>query len=473
MSLKSKIDAIFAPWDTRQSPGMAIAVKYNGEIIHKRGYGMADLDHDIEISTDTVFHVASVAKQFTAMCIVLLSQQLDTNGNPLIMLDDKLGKYIPDKLPEKFQSITIRQMLHHTSGIRDMLRLTTLAGWRWGDDVITRTDVLGLVRRMDTTEFDPPGSAFSYSNTNYLLAGEIVHKVSKMPLSKFARTNIFEPLGMKSTQIVDTYGEIVKNRAYGYRGSSPPFEKRMPNYNLSGPTNLLTTVEDLLRWDKNFDSKKVGREEGISELLTLDDSNSGYGLGLYIVTDAQGKPGEIYHNGKTMGHRAKLYRSNDPEDRLTIALLCNIELRRRADGEDVDELVDRVADAVLGSGLPRGPEPVRAPTVPSVPLPSKPTDYIGRYRSDEIDTEYEVLLVGNTLNIVRYKRDPAPLSPIEGGKEGDKFRIKPFADSILETIEITFERDDNDNVTRFFVDDATGRDLLRKFPFRKLPKRDP
>lgn len=462
MNINSKIDAIFARWDTRQHPGMAIAVKYKGEIVHMRGYGMADLDHNIEVTPQTVFHVASVAKQFTAMCVVLLSQQ-NKNGNPLLSLDDPVCRHIPE-LPKKFEPITIRHMLHHTSGFRDMLRLTTLAGWRWGDDVITRDDILGMVRRMHTVEFDPPDSAFSYCNTNYFLAGEIVKNVSGKSLAEFAREKIFEPLGMKSTQIVERYGEIVKNRAYGYRGIIPPFEKRMPNYNLSGPTNLLTTVEDLLRWDENFDKKRVGGNAAISELLKPDNAGEGYGLGLY-VEEAQGKPSKIYHNGKTMGHRAKLYRSNESGDPLTIALLCNIELRERSDGEDVDVLVEMVENEVLKLGLPVRPSPPRRPQPPSIPPPSNPGDYVGRYRSDEIDTEYEVQLAGNTLNMVRYKHAPTSLTPIGV----NRFRIKGFANSILESVDLTFKQDDNGNVTEFFVDDATARDNLKEFPFRKLP----
>jgi len=317
---KDKIDEIFKEWSKPDSPGMAIAVKYQGDE-YKKGYGMANLDHKIPITPQTVFHVASVGKQFTAMCIVLLSQQKDELGNPLIRLNDKVRKHI-SQLPGEFGSITIRQLLHHTSGIREMLALTALAGWRWGDDMISREDLLGLVREMKTLQFTPPGGKFAYSNTNYFLAGEIVAKVSGISLAQFAKEKIFDELKMKNTRIIDNYGETISHRAQGYRKTERGFERRMPPYNFSGPTNLLTTVEDLLLWDENFDTGRVGKKEAISELLNKDeDANEGYGLGL-VVTGPPGAPVDVFHNGVTIGHRAMLYRSYP--DELTIALLSNI-----------------------------------------------------------------------------------------------------------------------------------------------------
>ena len=242
----AQADQVFAQWNKPDSPGCALAVKKAGKIVHRRGYGMADLDHNIAITPSTVFHAASLAKQFTAMSIMLL-----VNQGQLSLTDDVRATI--SELANIGQTITIGDMLHHISELRDQWVLVTMAGWRLSDDVVKGDDVLRLVKRMRTLNFDPQ-TQYSYSNTNYTLAGLIVERTSRGSLSlpEFARKHIFEPLKMKSTTITKTHGEMVENCAYGYRGTYPSFEIRMPNYDLTGPTNILTTVEDLMRWDGNF-----------------------------------------------------------------------------------------------------------------------------------------------------------------------------------------------------------------------------
>jgi CubicO group peptidase (beta-lactamase class C family) len=474
---KKEIDEIFKKWTKTNSPGMAIAVKYQGDE-YKKGYGMANLEHKIPITPQTVFHVASVGKQFTAMCLVLLSQKKDTHGNPLIHLDDKVRKHIPELLPAKFESITIRQMLQHTSGIREMLALTALAGWRWGDDMISREDLRNLVGRMQTPQFTPPGSDFAYSNTNYFLAGEIVAKVSGMPLAKFAKEKIFDKLGMNSTRIIENYGETVSHRAQGYREidqddqeTKPVFEKRTPPYNFTGPTNLLTTVEDLLKWDANFDTDTttptVGGKEAISELFKESDQED-YGSGLYII--GAGNPVDVYHNGVTIGHRAKLYRCYNPfpTHELTIALLSNIELDKRQDERDIDELVEKVKRVVLKKQWNGMPDKPRAQMPGAIAL-HNPMDYVGRYRSDEIDAEYEVKLDGSSLEITRNKREPVPLKLTHKDAHKDVFWVDGFDGYLpmLKQVELTFERDSG-IVSRFFLDSVSNRGRFAGFPFRKI-----
>ena len=214
------------------------------------------------------------------------------------------------------------------------------------DDVITRDDVMNRFVGLSKSLNFPPGSKYSYSNTNYTIAAEIVKKVSGMSLSAFCKQYIFDPLGMTKTQIIDTHGTIVQDRAYGYRVPTPPlgWEIRMPNYDLIGPTNLQTTVDDLMRWDANFDTMTVGGATALTEMQTpgLGD----YGLGLFIA-----QRGGIYvveHDGRDAGYRSHLICF--PDRKLSIALLCNVALPNvRTPTVQTWSLVRDVAKLYLGT----------------------------------------------------------------------------------------------------------------------------
>lgn len=465
MSLNSKIDEIFAQWNKNDSPGMAIAVTKDGNLVHKNAYGMADLDHDIANTPETVFHCASVAKQFTAMSILLLSDEIAT-GQGKIKLDDEVRKHIPEL---KIPNITIRQLLHHTSGIRDMLIQLTLAGWRWGDDAMSADDVLKLVSRMETPNFTP-GSRHAYSNTNYFLAGEIVKRVSEeKSLAKFAQKEIFGPLKMTSTRFVDTYCETVKNRAYGYRSSErvsgPPFfEKRIPNYDLTGPTNLFTTVDDLLRWDANFVTPTVGGADAIAALQRPVDQSNAYGLGLYVLRETNGKPRKIYHNGRTIGHRAHLIR--DYDHGISIALLCNVEF---TNVEATDNLVFAVSQVVQGQepDTPLLDEPefkVPPNTTPAAAL----AGYCGTYYSSEIDTAYEVKTDGAGALVIKRPGHPDNTLMDFPGFPDNKFVARGFTE-VLREVEVTFQGDGNGHITEFELDWSSrlGGSRLMDFKFVK------
>jgi len=439
MSQNPRIDALFAPWTRDDSPGMAIAVTRNGELFHRNAYGMADLDHGIANTPGTVFHCASLAKQFTAMSILLLSDEIE-DGQRIINLDDDVHDYI-DEL--KIPGITIRHLLHHTSGIRDMLIQLTLAGWRWGDDAMAGHDILELVSRMETLNF-LPGTEHAYSNTNYFLAGEIVRRVSGMSLAEFADRNIFQPLEMENTRFVDTYCQTVENRAHGYRSSNrvqgAPFEKRIPNYDLTGPTNLFTTVEDLLLWDANFASGRVGGERGVAALQRPTDSSNGYGLGLYVLTDANGKPRKIYHNGRTIGYRAHLYR--DHENGISIALLCNVEF---TNVEATDNIVFEVSRIVQELEPARPLLDAPAFDAPRGAMAAEALqEYCGTYYSREIDTAYEVQMGAAGLMIKRRWHPEHTLTDFPGFPD-DTFVARGFTE-VLREIEVTFLRDGNNRI---------------------------
>ena len=204
------IDKIFAQYDHTNTPGCALGVFRGGQVIYSRGYGMADLNQGIPISPRTVFYIASTSKQFTAMSIALLAEQ----GK--ISLDDPIRKWVPE-LPAYADRITVKHLVHHTSGIRDYLGLWGMSGRSTADEIPEEV-ALDLIRRQKATDFEP-GSRYSYSNSGYFLLSVIVKRASGLSLRQFAQANMFGPLGMTSTHFHDRNTEIVPNRAEGYQPS--------------------------------------------------------------------------------------------------------------------------------------------------------------------------------------------------------------------------------------------------------------
>jgi CubicO group peptidase (beta-lactamase class C family) len=450
------VDKVFADWDKPDSPGCAVAVMRAGKIVYERGYGMADLDHSIAITPTTIFHAASLAKQFTAMAILLLEEQ----GK--LKLNDDVRKYVPELSARLAPSITIGDMLRHLSGIRDQWALITMAGWHLYDDVVTESDVMDLVARMESLDY-MPGERLNYSNTGYSLAGLIVERVSGKPLSDFARDNIFAPLGMKNTIIARTHGQIVQNRAYGYwtTNGNRPFTLGMPNLDITGPTNLLTTVEDLALWDRNFDDKTVGGDFALSQMRTpatltngaraeLEDG-VGYGLGVKI-TKYRNLP-VVEHDGRDAGYRAHLMRL--PDQHFAVACLCNLALPDdRLPGELAREIVDVLLADQLGPKPPR-PNHAHAPASTNASPGADLSEFTGRYRSDEVDSTYTVELRGSGLVLTRPRYKPTPLTQTFG----PIFSMEGFSRPIPSG-NVVFQVDNRDRVTGFVIDGGRINALL-------------
>jgi len=311
-----KVDGVFAKWDRADSPGCALGVYRGGQIVYKRGYGMEDLNEDVHITPSTVFHVASMSKQFTAASIVLLAQQ----GK--LSLDDDVRKYIPE-LPDFGAKITIRNLVHHTSGLRDQWELLELAGWRYSKDLITNDDVMSVTTRQKELNFKP-GDRHVYCNTGYTLMGLIVKRVSGLTLREFTTKNIFEPLGMTRTFFRDDHAEIIKHDAVGYEQEpGKAFEISITNFDTVGATSLHTTVEDLQKWDENFYAPKVGGAAFVQQMLERGKLNSGevldYAFGLEHGTYRGLKT--VDHGGADAGYRSDMTRF--PEQHVSVAVLCN------------------------------------------------------------------------------------------------------------------------------------------------------
>jgi CubicO group peptidase (beta-lactamase class C family) len=333
-----QVDKVFTKWDRPDSPGCALGVYRGGQIVYKRGYGMEDLNEDAHITPGTVFHVASMSKQFTAASVVLLAQQ----GK--LSLDDDVRKYIP-QLPDFGQKITIRNLVYHTSGLRDQWALLELAGWRYSKDLITDEDVMSMMTRQKELNFKS-GERHVYCNTGYTLMGLIVKRVSGMSLREFTTKNIFEPLGMTHTHFRDDHAEIIKHDAVGYeRETGKPFEISITNFDTVGATSLHTTVEDLQRWDENFYQPKVGGAAFVQQMLEQGKLNNGeqldYAFGL-VVGKYKGLP-TVDHGGADAGYRSDMTRF--PVQHFSVAVLCN------SAETDSSALARQVADIVLAKEI--------------------------------------------------------------------------------------------------------------------------
>jgi len=314
--LTQKVDEIFARWDKTVSPGGSLAVIHDHEIVYARGYGMAQLDYGVPNTPSTIFHIASISKHFAAMAIVLLAKE----GK--LSLDDEVRKYVPEVGGIK-EKITIKQMIHHTSGLRDQWELAVYAGWRM-DDVITTGDILELVSLQRELNFSP-GSEWVYCNTGFTLLGIIVKNITGRSLREFCEERLFKPLGMKHTHFHDDHTFVVPGRAYSYSATPDGgFKNAVLSYANVGATSLFTTVEDLALWDREFyEGRVVGMdviEQMHEEGILTSGKPTGYALGLSLKTYRGLKV--VEHSGGDAGFRSHLVRC--PEQCLSVALLCNL-----------------------------------------------------------------------------------------------------------------------------------------------------
>jgi CubicO group peptidase (beta-lactamase class C family) len=314
-----QVDELFAQWDKPDSPGCALAIIQNGEIIYQCGYGMANLEYDIPISPNSVFDIGSNSKQFTAMCIVLLARQ------NLLSLEDELQKHIPE-IPQYSHPISLQHLIHHTSGLRDYLALMDFSGIMF-ENSYPSAEILELIAHQKSLNFQP-GTEQLYCNSGYFLLAEIVKRVSGKSLRVFAQEQIFAPLGMKNTHFHDDFKEIVKNRADGYTSKNEGgFQIEMSWLDNVGAGYIYTTIKDLFLWDQNFYHNVLGGygQSLIEELTTPGKLNDGK-----ILPDAFGLVIEKYkglkminHSGLWMGYRSDLIRF--PDYQFSVVCLANIK----------------------------------------------------------------------------------------------------------------------------------------------------
>jgi CubicO group peptidase (beta-lactamase class C family) len=372
------IDKVFEQWNRNGSPGGSLAIVENGRIIYKAGYGWADLEHAVPNHPTTVFYAGSVSKQFVAFCILLLQEE------GLLRLDDDVRNYLPE-LRDYGYRITLRQMIHHTSGLRDYLDLYTVGGRDYLDRV-PKQAMLDLIYRQEGLNFEP-GTAYSYCNSGYLLLAELIQRVSGKTLREYARDNIFVPLGMQHSFFNDNTLGLIPNRAFGYQQARDGgFENLLMRFELVGSGGLYTTVEDLARWDRNFYANKLGKgNQHIIDTLTTpgkfnDGSLSNYAFAL-VNGQYRGLP-TISHTGSLGGYRACFMRF--PEQSTSIILLGNAaEFAPAGKAEQIADILWK--DKLLAPG-----QASPAAGAARYFMLSDTAGITGKYYSAELDAWYEV-----------------------------------------------------------------------------------
>jgi len=342
--LSKSIDTVFVDIGDDE-PGCAVGVIHEGEFIHKDGYGLANMEYGMPITSQTVFRTGSVGKQFTAMAIAILAERGDLD------LDADVHAYLPD-LMDYGHKVTVRQMVHHFAGMGDYdheaFRKADGTEFRFGnEDFATNDEFYRMAARADLAH--EPGTKWLYSNLGYFLLAHVVESVSGKTLREFAAEEIFGPLGMDASRFNDNINQVVINRADGYRQMEDgSWEIYMTNLSWVGDGGVYTTIDDLIRWDRNFYDNKLG--SGGSSLIELVETPLPGMLeatedGLRPVSYAFGLELEQRFGEQTISHGGSwvaftaLY-NRFPELDMSVVVFCN-SLQRSAYelGESVSELV--------------------------------------------------------------------------------------------------------------------------------------
>src|SRR5712691_3727395 len=366
------VDEVFSDLAKAGSPGCALGVYREGKMVYAKGYGLANLEQNVPITPQSVFDIGSTSKQFTAASILLLEKQGKLSVN------DDVRKFIPE-LPSYGQKITILHLLNHTSGLRDYLSLMELAGINT-DSVTTDADALALITRQKAVNF-APGSDWLYSNTGFFLLSVIVKRVSGKTLREFAAENIFTPLEMTHTQFRDDHASLIANRALAYdeREKKDGYTLNVSYFEQTGDGAVHTSVEDLLKWDENFYSPRVGGQDFLNELQERGKLHSGS------------------HGGAWGGYRAELLRF--PERHFSVACLCNVG------NAHPTKRAHEVADVYLGSLMKpkeqRNPEEAEKKEKTEISLSAQQLQsYAGDYWSEELGVAYRLAMADGRIKVV-------------------------------------------------------------------------
>lgn len=401
-AVKAKIDSVFDAYGP-DGPGCALGVTQDLKPVYTHGYGLADLDQGVAMSPDTAFDIASVSKQFTAMSVIILAH----DGK--ISLDDDVRKYVPE-LPVYGAPITIRDLIHHTSGLRDIYVLRSLMGLT-EKDYFTQEEFLDDIGRQKQLIF-PTGQQWRYSNTGYLLLGMVVQRVTHETLAQYAREKIFAPLNMSDTFFADDATRIVRRRATGYyRRADGGYKRGVTLFEMVGDGGVVSTVHDLMLWDRDFYDGKVWRPEIKAAMLLpgrlADGQLAMAGDGAYaggLVVGRRRGLNYVRHSGSFVGFKTDQIRF--PDQKLGVTVLCN------RDDANAPGLAERVADILLAPVFAQpAPEtaPVAAPAQSHPPVPGDLIDaLVGAYHADELGVNYRIERTDGGLRILMGKR-AAPL----------------------------------------------------------------
>ncbi|MEQ8331232.1 MAG: serine hydrolase domain-containing protein [Longimicrobiales bacterium] len=429
------VDAVFADLDRNDGPGAAVGVLLDGEVVHRAGYGMANMDYGIPITPETVFDIASISKQFGAMAALLLEEEgrLD--------LDADVRGYVPE-VPDFGRTITPRHLVHHTSGIRDWPQSMMLGGVLF-TDVISFDQILRMLQRQEDLDFDP-GSEYSYSNTGYNLLARIIEVQSGQSFRAYTDQRIFDPLAMNDTHFSDDHLEIVEGRAESYAPDEDGdgYRRAINQLTALASSSLNTTLDDFLLWMKNYDAAEVGGSAILDRMMEPGSLNDGeeiaYAYGLTIGT-YRGLA-TVGHGGSWAGFRTNFVRF--PDHGLSVVVFCNVSdcdpagRARRIAEVFLEDQMDpaEVEGAEDGTDDAAGPAPALTP--------AELQAYEGGYRSPELDATYDVAVEDGALVVRNWRIEDVTLTPTDTDAfTGDRWWLS----------QVRFRRDDRGRVDGLLV----------------------
>ena len=445
-----KIDKLFAKFPAN-APGCAVGAMQNGKVLFTRAYGLADMEHNVPLSSSSPVYMASVSKQFTAMAILLLAE----DGK--LQLTDTIRKTIPE-LPQYADAITIYQLLNHTSGVRDYLTLHSIAGLPY-ETVHTDEGALRLIASQDGPNFEP-GSEFLYSNSGYFLLSQVVKRVSGKNLNAFAQERIFGPLGMKSTRFQHDHTFLIPGKAFGYSLDRDGWHVANNVSDVVGAGGMYSTVEDMLRWAANFEEPRIGAKalEVMQTNSTLRNGKSiGYGMGLGFIV--YGGIRIIEHGGGVPGYSTEFVRV--PDQKFSVVSLCNqgstnpmvlfIEVAQAyLSAETWRDMIQSISSVKTETATATAVAPTPPPQISA----EQQKEYIGDYYSKELEATYRVLMHQGVLAIQVGNRPPARLL----SKGTDSWQVWGGPTDVI------FQRDASGKITGFLLN--SGRVLGVRFLLR-------
>jgi CubicO group peptidase (beta-lactamase class C family) len=432
----SEVDSLMASFSRSDGPGGVVTVVKEGQVIFSRGYGMASLEQRTAITPGTIFDIGSVAKQFTGFALALLADRGALN------LEDDIRTHLPE-VPDFGHPITIRNLLNHTSGLREIYDAKMLAGWQGGDG-IEQHEALSVTAAMRELNFEP-GTEYLYCNTAYMLLADVVSRVSGTPFPEWMEANVFGPLGMENTTMMDHLGEVIPGSADSYARIEAGYRRVFDNSSGYGQGGIYTNAADMAKWMTNFGTMDLGGPAVQDLIRTRAILASGdtltYALGI-TVREFRGQP-ILTHGGASAGFRAGLLYLTDLDAGVFVQ-------GNRSDFSP--SLMFDVAVAFFGEAFSAPMEPVTSePNDVAEAEPFEPAgvaEYGGRYLAEELQTLYTVRVTGGKLELVRRRHGASELRPVEA----DVFRSNVGR--------VVFERDDRNRVTGLRVTTGRVRNLL-------------
>jgi len=453
-----RIDSLFISWNQPNHPGGSIGVMKEGKVIFSKAYGLASLEYLVPNTPDTRFNIASVSKQFTCMGIVLLHIQ----GK--LSLDDDVRKHLPE-LPVFEDTITIRHLIHHTSGMRSLHGLLGMAGWR-GDDFRTNEDLFRFMKNQKDLNFKP-GEEYLYCNTGYMLMADIIEKITEEKFADWMHDNVFEPMGMINTYVEDDYTRVVPVNATSYYGSaSHGFSRSVEYWGYVGSGNIHSTTNDLMVWLTNFYHPQKGWKEAFQIMQTQGMLNNGdtldYAFGININKYKEEQ--RISHGGSIGGYRSIVQAF--PDQKLNIAILTNFS------SSNVGSKLNEISDILLKLDADPEPKLITADSISSMPMSNEDMEkFCGHYWNEKSRYTRKIYLKDDTLRYFRPESSESKLLPVDKNTFQMlnvafdikvSFEILPDKQKVMRVLvnnedPIYSESYDPPEMTRKFLNSYTGR----------------